>query len=213
MMKDGERGWRRSSCASSAQTAKRDVVAQAVIDASGTIDTPNPLGANGLPAMGERALADRIFYGIPDVLGPARTRYAGKRVLVSGSGHSAFNALLDLAALAEQDAGYGDYLGGAARRYAASSSAAARTISSRSGARWASGCAAGGDRPGADGDRLQDRRLTATADGIVVGDGDEVAGAGRRDHRDHRLPARLAMLHELRLGLDPAVEARPRSRR
>jgi hypothetical protein len=73
-----------------------------VIDASGSYTRPNPLGANGRPARGEPALADRIFYGIPDVLGPERARYADKRVLVAGSGHSAFNALLDLAALMEQ---------------------------------------------------------------------------------------------------------------
>ena len=39
---------------------------------------------------------DRIAYGIPDVLGSDRSRYAGKRVLVVGSGHSAFNVILDL---------------------------------------------------------------------------------------------------------------------
>ena len=80
-----------------------DVLARAVIDASGTMDTPGPLGAAGLPARGERAAADRIYYGIPDVLGADRARYAGKRVLVVGSGHSALNALLDLARLAEAD--------------------------------------------------------------------------------------------------------------
>jgi thioredoxin reductase len=78
-----------------------DVLAQAVIDASGTIGSPGPLGASGLPARGERAAADRIFYGIPDVLRAHRRRYAGRRVLVVGSGHSALNALLDLAQLAE----------------------------------------------------------------------------------------------------------------
>lgn len=83
---------------------ERDLLAQAVIDASGTIDTPGPLGASGLPALGERDAADRIFYGIPDVLGGMRGRYAGRRVLVVGSGHSALNALLDLALLSEADA-------------------------------------------------------------------------------------------------------------
>jgi thioredoxin reductase len=77
------------------------VLAAAVIDASGTWQTPNPLGAGGLPAEGERAHADRIAYGIPDVLGAHRDRYAGKRVLVAGSGHSAFNAILELVALRE----------------------------------------------------------------------------------------------------------------
>jgi thioredoxin reductase len=78
-----------------------DVLARAVIDASGTIETPGPLGASGLPALGEWGAADRIFYGIPDVLGALRYRYAGRRVLVVGSGHSALNALIDLARLAE----------------------------------------------------------------------------------------------------------------
>jgi thioredoxin reductase len=76
------------------------VAARAVVDASGTWTRPNPLGASGRPALGERALADHIAYGIPDVLGSARERYAGKRVLVVGSGHSAFNVLLDLVDLA-----------------------------------------------------------------------------------------------------------------
>ncbi len=82
---------------------EHDVIARAVIDASGTIDTPGALGASGLPARGEGAAADRIFYGIPDVLGGMRARYAGRRVLVVGSGHSALNALLDLAQLADAD--------------------------------------------------------------------------------------------------------------
>jgi hypothetical protein len=76
--------------------------ARAVIDASGTWATPNPLGANGLPAAGEAEHASRIAYGIPDVLGAAAPLYAGKRVLVVGSGHSAANVLLDLARLAKR---------------------------------------------------------------------------------------------------------------
>lgn len=79
---------------------EHEVLARAVIDASGTIETPNPAGASGLPALGERALGERIFYGIPDVQGRERARYAGQRVLVVGSGHSAFNVLIDLARLA-----------------------------------------------------------------------------------------------------------------
>jgi len=81
---------------------EEDILARAVIDASGTYCSPNPLGASGLPALGERCLQDRIFYGIPDVLGAHRARYAGRWVLVVGSGHSAFNALLDLATLTQE---------------------------------------------------------------------------------------------------------------
>jgi glycine/D-amino acid oxidase-like deaminating enzyme len=80
-----------------------DLLARAVVDASGTYESPNPLGGNGLPAIGEGQVAERIFYGIPDVLGKDRARFAGQRVLVVGSGHSAFNVLLDLAALAEDE--------------------------------------------------------------------------------------------------------------
>jgi hypothetical protein len=82
---------------------EQDVLAKAVIDASGTWRVPNPLGANGQKAIGERAAAQGIFYGIPDVLGAHRARYTGKRVLVVGSGHSAMNALLDLEQLAAQE--------------------------------------------------------------------------------------------------------------
>ena len=82
---------------------EQDLLARAVIDASGTYSQPNPLGANGTMALGERALSNAIFYGIPDVRGTQRERYLGRRVLVVGSGHSALNALLDLASLVEQE--------------------------------------------------------------------------------------------------------------
>ncbi|MFZ5733393.1 MAG: FAD-dependent oxidoreductase [Pseudomonadota bacterium] len=81
----------------------KTVQADAVIDVSGTWHSPNPAGANGLPAIGERAANDRVAYGIPDVLGKDRSRYAGKTVAVLGAGHSAVNTLSDLARLAEQE--------------------------------------------------------------------------------------------------------------
>jgi cation diffusion facilitator CzcD-associated flavoprotein CzcO len=75
--------------------------ASAVIDASGTWATANPIGADGLPAPGEIGLRDRIWYGIPDPVGRHRERYAGKRVLIIGSGYSAANVVLDLIELKE----------------------------------------------------------------------------------------------------------------
>jgi len=78
---------------------ERAFEAKAVIDASGTWTSPNPAGADGLPAIGERQAADRIVYGIPDVLGVLRSRYAGQTTMVIGSGHSALNALIELAEL------------------------------------------------------------------------------------------------------------------
>src|SRR5699024_814769 len=78
-----------------------DVLASAVIDASGTWSTPNPLGQAALLAPGERqaVAAGRITPPLPDVLGRDRDRVAGKRVMVTGAGHSAANTLLDLAEL------------------------------------------------------------------------------------------------------------------
>jgi len=77
--------------------------ADAVIDASGTWSSPNPAGANGLEAVGEAPARERIVYGMPDVLGRDRARYAGKKVAVLGSGHSAAGSLIDLARIKESE--------------------------------------------------------------------------------------------------------------
>jgi len=78
---------------------EQELTATAVLDASGTWTTPNPLGSAGIPARGERAASDSIHYGIRDVAGVDRDRYANKRIAVAGGGHSAANVLLDLAAV------------------------------------------------------------------------------------------------------------------
>lgn len=78
------------------------ILARAVIDATGTWNSPNPAGSNGRSAPGERESAKRISTGIPDVLGLVRDRYAGKRVLVIGSGHSAMDSILNLVRLKSQ---------------------------------------------------------------------------------------------------------------
>jgi hypothetical protein len=79
--------------------------ADAIIDASGTWASPNPAGVNGLPALGEGEANSKIAYGMPDVLGVERPRYAGKTVAVLGAGHSAIGTLIDLATLARQAPG------------------------------------------------------------------------------------------------------------
>lgn len=79
--------------------------ARAVIDASGTWYSPNPIGSDGLPVDGEADLADRITQRIPDAGGVDRDRYAGRSTLVIGAGHSAFNAILDLVHLADDAPG------------------------------------------------------------------------------------------------------------
>ncbi|WP_174864657.1 NAD(P)-binding domain-containing protein [Streptomyces spinoverrucosus] len=89
-----------------ADGSEERITARAVIDASGTWSTPGPLGANGLPALGERTAADRISYRVPDLGDPAvRARYAGRRTAVVGSGASAFTALAHLADLAKEEDG------------------------------------------------------------------------------------------------------------
>lgn len=83
-------------------TGRTRLLAAAIVDASGTWTGSNPLGSDGLPALGETETADRIFYGIPDFTDPTtRARYAGKQVAVAGRGASAQNTLLGLAGLAE----------------------------------------------------------------------------------------------------------------
>ncbi len=81
------------------------LTADAVIDVSGTWFSPSPAGSNGLPALGEREHAGRIAYAMPDVLGADRARYAGKTTAVLGAGHSAVGTLIDLARLAREAPG------------------------------------------------------------------------------------------------------------
>ena len=76
--------------------------ADAVIDASGTWFSPGPAGSNGLAAIGEREARSKICYAMPDVLGKRRTRFAGKTVAVLGAGHSAIGTLTDLTILARE---------------------------------------------------------------------------------------------------------------
>jgi len=82
-----------------------DVLARAVIDASGTWGTPNPLGTGGLPALGEADAAAHVTGALPDVLGRDRDRFAGRHTLVVGMGHSAANTLLALDELASHAPG------------------------------------------------------------------------------------------------------------
>jgi len=187
----------------------RHFQAWAVIDASGTWRKPNPLGANGLPALGEVEHADRIAYGMPDILGRDRARYAGKHVLVAGAGHSAAGDLLALAKLAEEAPG----------------TRIAWTIRGHNFSRiFGGGTSDGLPARGALGQRLKklsesgrlelhaDFRTTQVAPGLTViglGPDDErraiegideiiVATGGRPD---------LTITSELRLKLDPWIES------
>ncbi|GGM63035.1 putative secreted protein [Microbacterium saperdae] len=76
------------------------IEARAVMDASGTWGTPNPAGADGLPALGEHAAADAglLTYRIPAFEGAAEL--AGRHVVVVGNGHSAATAITELGRIA-----------------------------------------------------------------------------------------------------------------
>jgi thioredoxin reductase len=82
-----------------------ELLARTVIDATGSWRTPNPLGAAGIPAVGERAAAGFIDTALPDVLGADRDRFAGRHTLVVGAGHSAANTILALTTLARTEPG------------------------------------------------------------------------------------------------------------
>jgi thioredoxin reductase len=82
---------------------EKRVVADAVIDASGTWSGPNPGGSGGVAVMGEAEARANIRYGMPDVTGAERGRYAGRRVAVLGGGHSAIGTLIDLTHLAGEE--------------------------------------------------------------------------------------------------------------
>ena len=204
--------------------AVEEIRAQAVIDASGTYEQPNPLGTSGLPTPGEPESARFLTGGLPDVLGRDRERFAGRHTLVVGMGHSAANTLLSLVELAEQDAEQGQ---AAPTRI---------TWAIRSGSpRRLYGGGSGDDLParGLLGTRLRAaveagriELLTRVAidrlepsDG-PAGDTVRVLGSARRGGDDgaldltvHNVAAAtgfrpdLMMLREVRLDLDPVVEA------
>ncbi|WP_440312905.1 NAD(P)-binding domain-containing protein [Leucobacter chromiireducens] len=79
--------------------------ASAVIDASGTWRTPSPAGADGLPALGERAA---IGAGLMEHRMPAieeATALAGQHIVVVGNGHSAATTIGILSRVAKREPG------------------------------------------------------------------------------------------------------------
>lgn len=102
---DKMKTWGREERPFSIKVQEKDEIkyyeARAVIDASGTWNQPNPIGSGGVHAEGEEELSESIFYGIPNVKADHLDKYRNKNVLVVGGGHSAINALLDLADVQE----------------------------------------------------------------------------------------------------------------
>ncbi len=78
--------------------------ANLLLDCTGSYDQANVLGDGGIPAPGERQVADRITRRIPDVSCETE-QWAGRRVLLVGAGKSAQTVARDLAALAAERPG------------------------------------------------------------------------------------------------------------
>ncbi|MEV7123322.1 NAD(P)-binding domain-containing protein [Kitasatospora griseola] len=192
-----------------ADGSEERLLARAVVDASGTWSTPGPAGGNGLPALGERAASAKISYRVPDFADPAvRSRYAGRRTAVVGSGASAFTALALLADLAQDAPGThalwvlrrgisgSTYGGGAADQLPARGALGLRA---KAAVEAGHAGALTGFRTAAvepDGERLvlvaEDGRRSEAVDEIIVLTG------FRPD---------LSFLDELRLGLDERLQA------
>ncbi|MFC9699675.1 NAD(P)-binding domain-containing protein [Streptomyces sp. NPDC056943] len=187
------------------------LLARAVIDASGTWSTPGPAGGDGLPALGERAAADRISYRVPDLKDPAvRARHAGRRTAVIGSGASAFTALAALADLARAEDGAGTTAVWILRR-GISGSTFGGGAADQLPARGALGLAA---KAAVDAGHAE--AVTGFRTAAIERDGERpvlVAEDGRRlDPVDEvvvltGLRPDLSFLDELRLGLDERLQA------
>jgi thioredoxin reductase len=78
--------------------------ADVVLDCTGTYGQHRWLGEGGIPAAGESKSEPQIAYDLPDVLGDKKADYAGRSILLVGSGYSAATTACNLAALAEKNA-------------------------------------------------------------------------------------------------------------
>jgi thioredoxin reductase len=183
-----------------------DVLARAVIDASGTWSMPNVLGASGIPAHGEAAAAAYLETALPDVLGRDRDRFAGRRAVVVGAGHSAANTLLALADLAQQEPG-------TTVTWAIRSASAARTYGGEAAdALPARGALGAKLREHVESGaialltRFNVQRITARADGVEISDGDRTVATDRIVSATGFRPDH-GIVSELRLDLDPVLGA------
>lgn len=187
---------------------EQQILARGVIDASGTYTVPNPLGGSGTPARGEAQASHRIFYGIADVLGRERARYAGRRVLVVGSGHSAFDVLIDLAKLAQSDTRTS--ITWIVRRPFADSKyggEANDALPARGalGTRMRGLVESGAVRQ----EVLRISEIRTAADGVHVSDGDRELGPFDEIIATTGFRPDLTTLRELRVRLDDVLEAPP----
>lgn len=78
--------------------------ADVVFDASGVYGQPNWAGTSGMPALGEHQFGNRIVRHLCDFSGNEFKRFAGKKVLLIGHGHSAAHAIVALDQIVQQEA-------------------------------------------------------------------------------------------------------------
>jgi thioredoxin reductase len=81
---------------------ERSEEADVVLDCSGVYGQHRWCGNGGIPAMGELSAEQNISYGLEDVLGEKKNAFAGKNILVIGSGFSAATTVCNLATIAEK---------------------------------------------------------------------------------------------------------------
>ncbi|MDQ0642587.1 thioredoxin reductase [Microbacterium murale] len=178
--------------------------ARAVIDATGTWSLPNPAGADGFPALGETHASDSISYRIPDDV----SALAGSHVVVVGAGHSATHAVLRLSELARRSPetrvtwmlrrgsaanAFGGGAGDELPERAALGSRARKAIDA-------------GLVDLLTGFRVAELRRVGESLTVVAEDGREVAGVAHVFALTGFRPD-TEMLRELRIDLDPALEA------
>lgn len=185
------------------------MLARVIIDSSGTWFQPNPMGAGGQPARGESTTRG-IAYGIPDVNGLDRETYAGQRVLVVGSGHSAINSVLALLQL--QESAPGTRVTWAVRREQLASLFGGEAADALP-ARGALGTAARAAVESGKLEVLAPYAISAVASaGASIRVEGTLAGEPRPVEVDRVIVAtgfrpELGMLRELRVSLDPALES------
>jgi len=186
-----------------------ELTGRAVIDASGTYLSPNPLNSSGLDPMGALDVPERVVHALPDVLGADRARFAGRHTTVVGAGHSAANTLIALAELAAHEPG--------TRVTWLIRNASAVRVSSSADDELADRA-----RLGSRVDRLVASDAVEKIDSFEIsriepqGDGIRLAGSRRGEPTTHDTDLvvnatgfrpDLDMLREVRLGLDDIVEA------
>lgn len=111
----GRTGWRKSEPTDSrkalppfrllvreASGAERYEAADAILDCTGTYGKPNWVGDGGIPAAGETASRAHSSYWLEDVRGAKVNHYAGRSIVLIGSGYSAGTTVCELASLAEE---------------------------------------------------------------------------------------------------------------